>query len=328
MKELLLLLAHYPYTESSRVILSRMLSEINDWELFVKLVNDHGIIALAAYNIKEAGLENLVPAKAMTTLENGMIQSIVRNAWLAERWKEVNDILSDEGIKHILLKGMALEHTLYGANGLRQMTDNDILIRREEAIRAWKLLQENGFEMIMAKSFLHKKIMMNIHKHLPMLSKDGYAVEIHTTLPGDRYSKEDEYNRIFDEAVEISVNAIKAYMPPNDIHLDFLIRHHCGHQISGDCQIRTYTDIKLLDPDNSIEFPDNFTNEPDQSYKQNYRKASYRKSVAAMKLKYRLLFIAGDVFPSVEWMKQRYGCNALMAILRYPQRLGKLMWLF
>ena len=41
--------------------------------------------------------------------------------------------LRKAGIKHILLKGMALEHTLYGSKGLRQMTDCDILIKSEEA---------------------------------------------------------------------------------------------------------------------------------------------------------------------------------------------------
>jgi hypothetical protein len=327
MKELLLLLAHYRFDPSKREILAGLLREIEDWEGFAKLVNAHGIIALSAYNIKEAGLGNLVPAKAMATLENGLMKSVVRNAWLAERWKEVNEILNNAGIKHILLKGMALEHTIYGARGLRQMTDNDILIKREEAIRAWEILQENGYKMMMSKSPLHKKIMMKIHKHLPMLMKDGYAVEIHSELPGERFSDEKEYDRIFDEAPEISVNGIRAFTLPGEVQIAYLVKHHLGHQLSGDCQIRTYSDIKLLDRDNAIEFPDIFINEPDQSYRLNYRRAGYKRIVSAMNPMQRLLFLAGDIFPSVEWMKNRYRCGLFAALIRYPQRLGKLMWL-
>jgi hypothetical protein len=43
----------------------------------------------------------------------------------------------------------------------------------------------------------------------------------------------------------------------------------------------------------------------------------------------KLIFIAGDVFPSVDFMKRRYGCQStLSALLHYPHRLGKLIWIF
>ena len=43
----------------------------------------------------------------------------------------------------------------------------------------------------------------------------------------------------------------------------------------------------------------------------------------------KLIFIAGDIFPSVDFMKRRYGCHStLSALLRYPHRLGKLIWIF
>ena len=67
MKELLLLLCKYPYDVTKRELLAKLLSEVHDWNELVRLINAHGIIALAAYNIKEAGLENEVPADAMTS---------------------------------------------------------------------------------------------------------------------------------------------------------------------------------------------------------------------------------------------------------------------
>jgi hypothetical protein len=43
----------------------------------------------------------------------------------------------------------------------------------------------------------------------------------------------------------------------------------------------------------------------------------------------KLIFITGDLFPSVEFMKNRYGCrSSLSAFLYYPHRLGKLIWIF
>ena len=184
MKELLQLLCQYPFDESQREHLSELMSKVADWQKLVHLINDHGIIALSAYNIKAAGVEKQVPGEAMSFLENGYLKSLARNTWLTEHWKEVNTILSNEGIKHILLKGMALEHTIYDARGLRQMNDNDILIHPDEALRAWHLLQNAGFSPEMIKSPLHKKIMMDIGKHLPCLYKEGYALEIHERVCG------------------------------------------------------------------------------------------------------------------------------------------------
>jgi hypothetical protein len=41
----------------------------------------------------------------------------------------------------------------------------------------------------------------------------------------------------------------------------------------------------------------------------------------------KLIFITGDLFPSIEFMKNRYGCStSFSALLRYPHRLGKILW--
>ena len=57
MKDLLLLLCRYPFDAANRDILSEMIGKVQDWHKMSELINTHGIIALAAYNIKEAGLE-------------------------------------------------------------------------------------------------------------------------------------------------------------------------------------------------------------------------------------------------------------------------------
>jgi hypothetical protein len=71
MRQLLLLLCRYPFDEKNRETLSALISEVQDWHKMIKLINAHGIIALAAYNIKEAGLGELVPEDVMRLLEDG-----------------------------------------------------------------------------------------------------------------------------------------------------------------------------------------------------------------------------------------------------------------
>ena len=54
----------------------------------------------------------------MTILENGYhTEHLTERVACTNVGKRSMQILCNAGIKHILLKGMALEHTLYGARG-------------------------------------------------------------------------------------------------------------------------------------------------------------------------------------------------------------------
>jgi len=326
MKELLLLLCNYPPDPGNSAVLAEQLTRVPDWNSCTELINNHGIIALAFYNIREAGLTNTIPSHALSFLEKGYMKSMVRNTWLTERWREVNSVLSGAGIEHILLKGMALEHTLYGSRGLRQMNDNDILVRREDAIRAWQLLQDKGFTAKPLKSPLHKKILPDLGKHLPELTRDAYTVEIHTRLFDEAVYDKILYDKIFADAVPVNIGDIRALTLPADVNIRYLIKHFNYHKLEGDCQLRLYTDILLLNAGDPPEFPESFIMNPQQKADSSHHRKSYRTAFRAVPAKYRLRFVAGDIFPSLWWMKERYRCGSTGAMLRYPARLGKVFW--
>jgi hypothetical protein len=325
-EKLLISLCRLEFSEEQKSEIRDLMNEIKDWDHFVKLINEHGVIALTAYNIRKIGLTDYVPVQAMKVLDNGRMQSLVRNAWLVQRWKEVNKILSETGIKHVLLKGMALEHTLYGAKGLRQMTDNDILVKKEDTLKAWLLLQNHGFVSDMIKSPLHRKIIIETGKHMPTLVKEGYAVEIHHRLFHED-EKNERLNEAIDNAAEIDVEGTRAFILNDDIHLDYLKEHLHYHQISGGSQLRLYFDMELIRPGSAPQFPDGFLANPNQPVSFEQRKNAYRNYFYSLPPRIRFRFLAGDIFPSLEWMKKRHGCGVVKAVLLYPRRLGKVLWL-
>jgi len=55
----------------------------------------------------------------------------------------------------------------------------------------------------------------------------------------------------------------------------------------------------------------------------------YRKTVREIPgLHRKILFVLGDLFPTLTFMKKRYKCNSkLKALIYYPHRLGKILWL-
>jgi hypothetical protein len=324
---LLISLCRLQFNENQKAQVREYIRQVTDWDYFGRMANEHGIIALAAYNIKQTGQKKKIPGESMAILENGYIQNLVRNTWLTERWKEVNAILEKNGIKHILLKGIALEHTVYGAKGLRQMNDNDILVKREDAIKSWHLLQREGFSHKLIKSALHEKILADIDKHLPTLSRNGYSIEIHNKLFDRSVADCDHFYDPFKDAVEIFIDDTKAFIPGKKIHLKYLVNHFEKHVLAGSCQLRMYTDIILLDETNTIRVPDHFISNPNQENIPHHRRAAYKTNIRALSSKNRLRYITGDIFPSVKWMKKRYSCSALKALLYYPRRVFKLLWL-
>ena len=60
------------------------------------------------------------------------------------------------------------------------------------------------------------------------------------------------------------------------------------------------------------------------------RGKTYRKSIKGIPgLGNKILYIVGDVFPSISFMKTRYGVKSnIIVLLFYPLRIGKLLLLF
>lgn len=325
-EKLLLALCRLDFSEEQKKGILKLLKEELDWDRYLKLVNEHGIIALEAYNIRELGLSDQVPEGVMKILDNARMKTLLRNTWLTRQWKEVNKILSGAGIKHVLLKGMALEHTVYNSQGLRQMNDMDILVKKEDVIISWQLLQEHGFISDMIKSPLHRKIITETGKHMPTLRKDGFPVEIHHRLFYEPV-KNSQLSKAIDEAIPVEVDGKQAFVLSDDIQLEFLRNHLQDHLLSGDFQLRLWLDMELISPGSGPSFDRKLIADPHLSAKKKLKRTYYRTHFLTLPRETRLRYLAGDIFPSLKWMKKRYNCSTLKALLFYPGRIGKILWI-
>jgi hypothetical protein len=84
---------------------------------------------------------------------------------------------------------------------------------------------------------------------------------------------------------------------------------------------------KWYNPDSINKFVF-FLKSPKKNANTNNR-SNYRKTIKEIPgLHRKLLFILGDLIPTLTFMKERYKCSSrLEAILYYPHRLGKILWL-
>jgi hypothetical protein len=378
-QKLLLELCRMEFSEENILTIDKLISEIKDWDYFRYLVNIHGVAALACHNLEKLQLISKVPQSVTGYLKKTLLINLSRNTFNTKAIGEVLKRLNRAVIKTVILKGLALENSIYGREGLRQMSDVDILIERKDCMKARKIIIGMGYVSLPSKSFFHTLILDSIGKHLPALNRNGTSIEIHHELFGK------DFNNLtcllYESAMEGELGGEKAFFPQPQIFFLYLVRHLCKHESFNESQLRLYTDLvvlienhkeKILTPELlriasegcltealatrlqllqmfwGLSFPGwinefiaaNGNNEYIEKFifflgspKNNTpvkRHELYRQVIRDIPgIHRRFLFVLGDILPTVDFMKKRYETRStLRAVMHYPHRLGKLLWLF
>ncbi len=365
------------------------LGAITSPERFVWLANEHGVAGFVRENLKASDLTCMLPLTEYQRLRTQAFKSIARSTFIMTALIDAVRLLNAAGIVPVLLKGTALEMTIYGNSGLRPMTDADILVPPEDAMRAWTLLKDAGYNALPFKSPLYKLIPLHTGKHLPSLIRNGFSLEIHHSLFWQK--AEDVTELILEQSEESGAQSAerrvqgtgrqpeppaKFKIPPPGLHFLYLISHLVKHELNNDSQLRLYNDLtevlrhygaattidtamkyavmaglqsevrtklailnKYLGVDLPIgthyELPASgeakflrFLACPKNNPPEN-RKAFYKETIRAVPgLHRKLIYVAGDIFPGISFMKRRYGKRTILGVIPYYlYRLGKLTWL-
>jgi hypothetical protein len=378
-EEILLLgLCRISFDTELKIMLLALVETVTDWPYFSLLTQKHGVAALIYHNLEKLGFLRFIPAEQAENLHTSLLTSITRNTGLIESAAETMQILNDENIKIVLLKGLALELSVYGNIGLRQMADVDVLATLDDCLEARKVLLEKGFISHPVKSVLHKLIMPYAGKHLPTLTRNGFAIELHHDLFGA--GKNVLTKMLYDNSLSIALKSSKTFIPRPQIFFLYLVKHLYLHEINNESQLRLYTDLIVLlerhrdeiinhnllvyagkagmseilawrlEPLRDlwgISFPEwlnDFINRwynPDsinhfvfflKSPKENPLREKalvYRNTIKDIPgLHRKVIYVLGDLFPTLEFMKKRYRCSGFFkALFHYPLRLGKLWYL-
>ena len=377
-EHLLLELCRLEFSDEQINRIKSLLAVITDWPYFSNLANEHGVAALVWYNLEKYQLHSEIPEAAAYFLKCTLMRSLGRNTFNTESMGEVLRLLNAENIKIVILKGLALENSVYGNQGLRQMSDVDILINRDECIKARKILISNGYVSLPVKSFFHKQILTYYGKHLPSLIKNGTSIEIHHELFGGR--KNLMTKMLYDSSYMVEIKGEKAWFPQPQIFFLYLVKHLWLHEMNNESQLRLYTDlIVLIEKHNyeilnynllkcasdagmseilawhleplrdiwGVSFPQWLNDFIDKWHNEDFidrfffflrspknnppgdKAGLYRHILDDIPGFHRkFLFILGDLFPTVSFMKNRYKCKSTWKVLLYyPHRLGKVLWL-
>ena len=116
-----------------------------DWTYLYNLGSRHGLAPLLYRNLKSVCPEK-VPEPVMDHLRNHFLVIAGYNVLRAQELLKLLHLFESHGISAVPYKGPVLAASLYGDLGLRQFSDLDILVQKENVAKAKVLLVSNGYQ--------------------------------------------------------------------------------------------------------------------------------------------------------------------------------------
>jgi len=128
--------------------IEQLLGDSVDWLVIREYALQQGVLPQLFLRLKflqDNLVSNLIPGDQMAQLQELYLANAQRNLRLSRMLIRIINLLSDEGIQCIPLKGPTMAVRLYEDTSLRHFSDLDILIQRKDFRRCYQLLLEAGF---------------------------------------------------------------------------------------------------------------------------------------------------------------------------------------
>ena len=118
-----------------------------DWAYLIRTARRHRVVPLLYWSLKTACSE-AVPKATLDQLRDHFHANARRNLFATGKLLKLLTLLKADGIPAISLKGPILAASAYGNLALRQFDDLDILVHRQDVLKAKDLLISQGYRLV------------------------------------------------------------------------------------------------------------------------------------------------------------------------------------
>lgn len=144
-EELILCCARTQLDDAARTRLHQLAKGALDWKRVGEIARLHRLRPLVFKHLKAENLWGVAPAEIWAGIQRHAAMIIGRNLSQANELTKILRRLREGGIEAIPFKGPVLALRSYGNLGLREFVDMDLLLRKNDILKAKKILQELGF---------------------------------------------------------------------------------------------------------------------------------------------------------------------------------------
>jgi hypothetical protein len=180
---LLLLCGRSDLSEVTRESLQRLLQAGIDWDVVWEAGDWHGVLPLLSHNL-HAAASQLVPEEVLERLRRRQQATAHQNLYMTAQLLRLVEALEAAGIPSIPMKGAVLAHTLYPNPALREFSDIDILVRKQDLVRAKQVLSSLGFTLARSNLEGAQEIAFRrrMYAYFFLRPTDGLVVDLHWKL--------------------------------------------------------------------------------------------------------------------------------------------------
>lgn len=154
-----------------------------DWPLLTRSIQQHRLGPLLHWRLRSTQAALALPAALTQTLAQRFRASTLRALRLQTDLVHTTRLLRQHGIESIALKGAYLSLFAYPHPALRPMRDLDLLVPKAQALQAFAVLVDAGYQRDSGPR-LDPAAVMAQDKHLPRLycPTSGTMIELHTRI--------------------------------------------------------------------------------------------------------------------------------------------------
>jgi hypothetical protein len=231
---------------------SFMQMQCDDWEEFSRLAKMHRLGPMLHHSLSRSDLADVIPSGVKDHLEAAHRKHSLRNLRIYRELVAVTRMLEAGGVPSVALKGAFLARFAYAEPGLRPMRDLDLLLRPEQAVRAFELLRAHGYRAMFEGSpeaYFADRI------HLPpLIGPGGISIELHHRLTPPGRQSADFENGLWTRSISEEVGGAGiAFLCPEDSLLHLCIHATLDHQL--DLGPLALEDMALLVERYAIDWP-------------------------------------------------------------------------
>ena len=180
-----------------------------NWDLFVKISTSQLVLPALYCNFKRNHLLKFLPNDLVAYMQEITSLNRDRNQQIIEQINELNNLLKQNGVNPIFIKGAGyLTQDLYEDPAERMIGDIDFLVSKNEYDLAAKILSEHNYKSVSDLGYHFPQF-----KHYPRLYNDGHiaAVEIHKEMLVETYALEFNYETIKNNIIQINGFSVLGY---------------------------------------------------------------------------------------------------------------------
>jgi hypothetical protein len=144
--ELLLCCARKSIDAARSKRISELVQEQIDWPYLMRTAFAHGVMPLLFKNLSAICWDQ-VPAAVGAQVRNSFEANVQRNLLLTAELVRLLRLFEDQGISALPYKGPVLAASVYGDVSLRSYTDLDILVHKDEILKAKDLVVSQGYRL-------------------------------------------------------------------------------------------------------------------------------------------------------------------------------------